>query len=42
MPPMSQLRDDEVANILTYVRNAWGNKGDQVSAADVTSTRAKI
>src|SRR5574341_1354734 len=42
MPPMSQLRDDEIANILTYVRNAWGNKGDQVTAADVTATRAKI
>ncbi|MFX4470277.1 cytochrome c, partial [Acinetobacter baumannii] len=26
MPPMSQLNDDEVANILTYVRNSWGNK----------------
>ena len=42
MPPMSQLRDDEVANILTYVRNAWGNKGEQVSAAEVTATRSKI
>ncbi|MDP2701396.1 MAG: cytochrome c, partial [Candidatus Rokubacteria bacterium] len=42
MPPMSQLRDDEVAHILTYVRNAWGNQGDQVTTADVTATRAKI
>ena len=42
MPPMSQLRDDEVANILTYVRNAWGNKGEQVTAAEVTATRSKI
>jgi nitrite reductase (NO-forming) len=42
MPPMSQLRDDEVANILTYVRNAWGNTGEPVSAAEVTATRAKI
>jgi nitrite reductase (NO-forming) len=42
MPPMSQLRDDEIANILTYVRNAWGNQGDQVTAAEVTATRAKI
>jgi mono/diheme cytochrome c family protein len=42
MPPMSQLRDDEVANILTYVRNAWGNQGDQVTAPEVTATRAKI
>ena len=42
MPPMSQLRDDEIANILTYVRNTWGNQGDQVTAAEVTATRAKI
>ena len=27
MPPMNQLNDDEVANILTYVLNSWGNPG---------------
>ena len=27
MPPMTQLNDDEVANILTYVVNSWGNPG---------------
>jgi len=42
MPPMSQLRDDEIANILTYVRNTWGNQGDRVTAAEVTDTRSKI
>ena len=42
MPPMSQLRDDEIANILTYVRNTWGNQGEQVSTAEVTATRSKI
>ena len=42
MPPMSQLRDDEIANILTYVRNSWGNQGEQVTAAEVTDARAKI
>jgi nitrite reductase (NO-forming) len=39
MPPMSQLNDDEVANILTYVRNAWGNQDAQVSAAEVAEIR---
>ena len=39
MPPMSQLNDDEVANILTFVLNSWGNKGTQVSASEVTATR---
>jgi nitrite reductase (NO-forming) len=42
MPPMSQLRDDEVANILTFVRNSWGNQGDGVAQADVTEIRAKV
>lgn len=39
MPPMSQLNDDEIANILTYVRNAFGNSGDAVSTAEVTEVR---
>jgi nitrite reductase (NO-forming) len=39
MPPMSQLNDDEVANILTYVLNSWGNPGGQVSAEEVKRVR---
>ena len=41
MPPMNQLNDDEVANILTYVLNSWDNKGGQVKAGDVKAIRAK-
>jgi nitrite reductase (NO-forming) len=41
MPPMNQLNDDEVANILTYVLNSWGNKGGQIKAADVKAERSK-
>jgi nitrite reductase (NO-forming) len=40
MPPMNQLNDDEVANILTYVLNSWGNKGGQVTTKDVKAIRA--
>ena len=40
MPPMSQLNDDEIANILTYVRNAFGNKGEAVTVAEVARVRA--
>jgi len=40
MPPMSQLNDDEVANILTYVLNSWGNPGGSISADDVKKRRA--
>jgi nitrite reductase (NO-forming) len=39
MPPMSQLNDDEVANILTYVRNSWGNQSEAVTAAEVAEVR---
>jgi nitrite reductase (NO-forming) len=41
MPPMGHLKDDDIANILTYVRNSWGNQEDPVSAADVAGVRAK-
>lgn len=41
MPPMNQLNDDEVANILTYVLNSFDNKGGQVKASDVKTERAK-
>jgi len=40
MPPMNQLNDDEVANILTYVLNSWGNVGGQISTEDVKKHRA--
>jgi nitrite reductase (NO-forming) len=41
MPPMSQLNDDEVANILTYVYSSWDNGGPQVTAAQVADVRAR-
>jgi len=40
MPPMSQLNDDEVANILTFVMNSWGNQGPAVSRGDVARVSA--
>jgi nitrite reductase (NO-forming) len=40
MPPMSQLNDDEVANILTYALNSWGNSDGAVTAAEVAKVRA--
>ncbi len=40
MPPMSQLNDDEIANILTYVLNSWGNNGGAISKEEVQKTRA--
>lgn len=41
MPPMAQLTDDEVANVLTYVLNSWNNPGGRISADEVSKARAK-
>jgi nitrite reductase (NO-forming) len=41
MPPMTQLADDEIANILTYVLNEWGNPGGRIDKADVAKARAE-
>ena len=40
MPPMSQLNDDEIANILTYALNSWGNDGGRLSHEEVAERRA--
>ena len=39
MPPMTQLTDDEIANISTYVLNSWGNPGGRVDKAEVAAKR---
>jgi nitrite reductase (NO-forming) len=39
MPPMNQLNDDEVANILSYVLNSWGNPGGRVTSDEVKAAR---
>ena len=41
MPPMNQLNDDEVANILTYVLNTWDNPGGRIAADEVKKVRAQ-
>ena len=41
MPPMGHLKDDQIADILSYVRHSWGNEGDAVSTAEVAAVRAK-
>lgn len=42
MPPYrAQLSDKEIAEILNFVRGAWGNKGGSVAAGDVADLRKK-
>lgn len=39
--PALGLNDEDIANVLTYVRNSWGNKGDMVTPAQVKAQRGK-
>ncbi|HSV71867.1 MAG TPA: cytochrome c [Methylibium sp.] len=40
MPPFAQvLSDADVANVATYIRNAWGSAAPEVSRLDVLNTR---
>lgn len=40
--PAQALSDDDVANVLTYVCNAWGNSSDAVTRDDVAKVRASL
>ena len=42
MAPHKDLTDQQIADILTYVRNAWSNKASQVTVAEVKAVRAKL
>lgn len=35
MPPMPQLSGVEIANLLNYIHNAWGNERDYIPLDDV-------
>lgn len=37
--PVLDLSDEVIANILTYVRNSWGNKSDMVTPEEVAKQR---
>jgi nitrite reductase (NO-forming) len=39
MVPQNNLTDDEIANVLTYVRNNWGNNGDAIRPLEVARIR---
>lgn len=40
MPAQSHLSDEEVADVLNYIRNSWGNKAKKpIAAAEVTALR---
>ena len=39
MPSMAYLSDQDVADVVTYVANSWGNQAEPVSVAQVTALR---
>jgi mono/diheme cytochrome c family protein len=41
MPAFNTLSDQEIADVLTYVRNSFGNKASAVTPAEVKKLRTK-
>lgn len=40
MPPWgTQLSDDQIADVITYIRSSWGNGASPVSAAEVAAVK---
>ena len=39
MIPFPQLTDDQIADVITYVRNGWGNSGDAATPHEVQEIR---
>jgi mono/diheme cytochrome c family protein len=42
MAPHDFLKDQEVADVLTYIRNSFGNKASLLTAAEVKTQRATV
>ncbi|HSI90835.1 MAG TPA: cytochrome c, partial [Adhaeribacter sp.] len=38
--PKLKLTDEEIANVMTYVMNNWGNKGGEISLDQVKKAKA--
>jgi len=39
MPPQAYLTDKQIADIVSYIRNSWGNQASNVTPADVDKVR---
>jgi nitrite reductase (NO-forming) len=39
MPPQRYLNDTQIADILNYIRNSWGNKAQPITPGDVGKIR---
>ena len=41
MPSLANLTDQEIADVLTYIRNSFSNNGPAITAPDVKQVREK-
>ncbi|HLO60776.1 MAG TPA: cytochrome c [Bacteroidales bacterium] len=41
MPAQNYLTDQQIADVLSYIRNTWGNKADAVNAEEVKKIRGE-
>jgi nitrite reductase (NO-forming) len=42
MPPVAGVSDKDIADVVTYVRNSFGNSGSAVTEEEVKAIKAKI
>jgi mono/diheme cytochrome c family protein len=42
MPPNPGIKDQQIADVLTYIRNSFGNKASSVKVPEVKSTRSRL
>lgn len=42
MPPHNWLTDQQIADVLTYIRKSWGNNADDVKVEEVTKVRGPV
>lgn len=42
MPPQAYLTDQQIADVLTYIRGSFGNKSSAILPADVKAVRTSI
>ena len=42
MAALNSLSDQEIADVLTFARNSFGNKASKITASDVRTERAKL
>ena len=42
MAPNAYLSDEQIAGVINYIRNSWGNEGSTIEAGDVLALRDEV